>query len=238
MVVDAFTVISGWPMLSTELSADEFVNSLTKNKVDKACVISSKGIFFDAHSGNETTISICNDFSERLLPIGTIDPRVFIDGELAYCVNNNIKMFALFPETQNWDINSLIGRKLFTEVLKNNLPVMIESSRNSTVTDIYDAVKNASSPIILNEVSLYNLSEAVLLLEQNENIYLSTRLLSGADTIEMLVERFGAKRLMFSSRMPVSSFSAAFLATRYARISQSDLTAILGNNIAEILKIQ
>ena len=237
MLIDALTIMNGWPMLLSELNEKDIVESMAKFKVDKACLLSSKSIFFDAHSGNETVVEACKKYSDKLLPIGFIDPRVSITEEIDYCVNNSMKIFMIYPETQNWRIDSLLGKELFSKLKDMSFPLMIEASKNENIKELTEVAGDFSSPVILVDVSLKNLSEVLELAKTNSNIYLTTRTLCGADTIEMLCKQLGADRLIFSSSFPVSSFSASFLATRYAKINQNDLNAILGDNIANILRV-
>jgi|GEM_PF-3546798 len=238
MVIDALNIINGWPTLLSELDEKNIVEAMAKFKIDKAGVLSSKCIFFDAHTGNEMAVKACGSFPDKLLALGLIDPRVSIAEEIAYCVENGIKALTLYPETQGWSLDSLLAKKLFSE-LNNafNMPLMIEAKSCGNIKYLYDLLSDFSAPVILVDVSLKNLSEALELVENAPNIHLTTRTLCGADTIEMLSKRIGADRLIFSSSYPVNSFSAAFLATRYAKIPQGDLNAILGDNIAKIFGV-
>jgi len=238
MVIDALNIINGWPTLLSEFDEKNIVESMAKFKVDKVGVLSSKCIFFDAHTGNEMVVKSCENYPDKLFALGLIDPRVSITEEIAFCMGNSIKALTIYPETQGWSLDSLLAKTLFNE-LKNafNIPIMIETKSSGNIKDLRDLLGDFSSPVVLIDVSLKNLSEVLELIENYQNIHLMTRTLCGADTIEMLSKRIGADRLIFSSSYPVNSFSAAFLATRYAKIPQSDLNAILGDNVARIFGV-
>jgi hypothetical protein len=74
MVIDGLTLFGSWPGQPHEYSVAEVIGGLARHKVDRACALSSRGIFFDAVEGNRSTAESCAQ-DARLIPIGIADPR-------------------------------------------------------------------------------------------------------------------------------------------------------------------
>ena len=53
MLIDGFTLFGSWPGLPYDHPVEELVAGLGRFKLDRACTLSSQGIFFDAAAGNE-----------------------------------------------------------------------------------------------------------------------------------------------------------------------------------------
>lgn len=234
MIIDGFTLFGSWPGLPYEHSAEELISGLERFKIDRACTISSQSIFFHADDGNRTTQQVCEN-STRLVAIGAADPRVDGIAQLEYCREHKFRMMALFPNTQQWSLDNITIKPLLKAISEAGMPLIIEAKNDGDVSRIFNLVADLPLPVIFHEVSLQTLSEAIAVLRSRPDTYLGTRLLCGADTIEILVDEFGADRLIFTSRYPISCFSSAFLTATYAKIDDAARQAIMGGNIARLI---
>lgn len=234
MLIDAFTLFGSWPGLPYDHPVEHLLAGMKQHSVDRACTLSSQGVFFDAAVGNATTIEACRT-DPRLIPIGVADPRYQGQQQVEFCQQNKFRLLALFPCAQCWSMNSISARQLLKTIAETKIPVMVEAHYDGDASRIWEAIGDQDIPVILLDVNPNTLTETIALIEARPNTYLATRLLCGGDTIELLVDQLGADKLIFTSRFPISCFSAAFLTAKFAAISDKDRASILGGNIARLL---
>ena len=234
MIIDGFTLFGSWPGLPYEHTVDELISGLERFKVDRACTLSSQGIFFDAAAGNHTTAAICRQ-NAHLLPIGVADPRMDGVEAVDFCKAQGFRLMALFPASQGWSLRSLTAGAVLRRMAEAGMTLLIEAGGDGDASQVLEATCQLTMPVMLLDVSLRTLTEAMSVLRIRPFTYLSTRLLCGGDTIEFLARELGADRLIFSSRFPISCFSSAFLTATYSSISDADRQAVMGGNMAKLL---
>ena len=213
---------------------EELINGLQQHKLDRACVLSSNSIFLDANAGNEATAAACRQ-DARLAPIGVADPRVDGLAQVEFCRRQGFRLIALFPATQGWSLSNLPAQAVLRGISDARMAVIIEASRDGEASAILHAVHDLPLPVILLDVNLYVLAEAMAVVKARPRTYLATRLLSGGDTIEYLAREVGADRLIFTSRFPVSCFSAAYLTAKFAMLNDNERAVVMGGNINALL---
>lgn len=235
MLIDGFTLFGSWPGLPYDHPIEHLVDGLQRHKLDRACTLSTKGIYFDAAAGNQATWAACQQ-DARLTPIGVIDPRVSAEAQVVYCRDKGFPVMAMFPNTQGWAVSAITAQQALIQVAEAKLPLMIEAGEAGDASAILAATRELSMPVVLLDVSLATLCEVSAVLGARPDTYVSTRLLCGADTLESLVRSVGSQRLIFASRFPISCFSSAFLTAKFADIGAADRDAIMGGNMARILE--
>ena len=234
MLIDGFTLFGSWPGLPYEHSVEELVSGLDRFKIERACTLSSQGIFFHADDGNRTTEAVCRQ-NDRLVPIGTADPRMGACEQIEFCRQHGFRLMALFPDTQEWSLHNVNVTSILQCMAEAGMAVLIEAKYDGDASVILDRLGDLPLPVMLHEVSLRTLSEAMAVLRTRPNTFLGTRLLCGADTIELLCQEIGADRLIFTSRYPISCFSSAFLTAKFAGIDDAERLAMMGGNLARLL---
>lgn len=257
MLVDGFTVFGSWPGLPYDYPVDNLLSGLERYRVNKACTLSSKGIFLDAAAGNKETWNACQQ-DKRLIPIGVADPRLAGVEQVDYCKQLGFKMMALFPASQGWSFSNVTTRAILTRISEANLPVLIEAGREGDASAIIEAARGLTLSVILVDVSLRTLAEVMMICSASQEspylhalkvpigevistlrggleFYLATRLLCGGDTLEYLSQTIGAFRLIFASRFPVSCFSSAYLTAQFAQLDDDQRAAIMGGNITRLI---
>lgn len=260
MLIDGFTVFGSWPGLPYDHPVEDLISGLERFKVQRACTLSSKGIYLDANTGNETTLEACK-LDARLIPIGVADPRVGGIEQVDYCKQHEFRAMALFPATQGWSLSSVGARLLMRRIAEAELPVYVEAGREGDVTAVLEATQGLPIRVILLDVSLPTLaeaisvlrlrsdarnpyiealrapiSEALSMLRGGPDMFITTRLLCGGDTIEYVAQTIGAERLIFASRFPINCFSSAFLTAQFSSLSDADRAAIMGDNLQRLMK--
>ncbi|MEI7832825.1 MAG: hypothetical protein WCJ56_06490 [bacterium] len=236
MLIDGYTLFGSWPGLPYDHPVEHLLAGMKQHKIDRACTLSSQGIFFDAAVGNATTYAACQA-DARLIPIGVVDPRLNGVEQVVFCQQHGFRMLSMFPFAQNWSVDSICATQLLKAIADSKLPVMIEAYSDGDASQIWRAMGDQDIPLILLDANPNTLTETITLIQARPHTYLATRLLCGGDTIELLVDRVGADKLVFTSRFPISCFSSAFLTAKFAAISDQDRAAILGENISGLLGI-
>lgn len=234
MFIDGFTLFGSWPGMPYDHQVEELVSGLERFKLERACTLSSKGIFFDAAAGNATTWEVCQQ-NPRLVPIGVVDPRIDGLAQVDFCKETGFRILSLYPVSQEWALSGASARNVLKRIDEARMPVLIEAGRDGDPSLVLEATRDLTMPIILLDVSLRTVSEAMAVLRARPQTYLATRLLCGGDTIEYLSQEIGADRLIFTSRFPISCFSSAFLTAKFANINEVDQRAIMGDNMARLL---
>jgi len=233
MLIDGFTLFGSWPGLPYDHPADQLVNGVERYKLDRACIVSSTGIFLDAAAGNQATWQASRQ-DPRLIPIGVADPRLNGIEQVNYCKEQGFRILALFPVWQNWSVDNIAATRVLQRINELQMPVMVEAHREGDASAILRQTVDTTMPLILLDVSLTTLTEAIMAVQQRPNTYLATRLLCGGDTIEYLVETIGADKLIFTSGFPINCFSSAYLTAKFASITDAQRSAILGGTIARL----
>lgn len=234
MVIDSFTIFGNWPGQPDDHPVEQLLAGLERYKLDRACTLAANGIFLDAAMGNEATRDACRR-DPRLVPIGTADPRVNGIEQVLACRDYGFKLLALFPVSQRWSLDNIVVDRMVQTIADSGMSLIIESTREGDPSRISDCVGTRAMPLVLLDVNLPILSEAMMVVQARPQTFMTTRLLSGGDTIEYLAKEVGADKLVFSSQYPVSCFSSAFLTAKFAMISDADRGAIMGNNMARLL---
>lgn len=234
MLFDAFTIFGSWPGLPNDYPVEQLISGLEQYKVDRACTLSANSIFLDAEAGNRLTWAASRQ-DQRLIPIGTADPRVNGVEQVEQCAQQGFKILALFPVSQGWSFANMQAKAVLRRAAAAKLVLMIEAGRDGDASVILDAVQDLPVPVILHDINLYVLNEAIAVLRARPHTYLTTRLLCGGDTVEQLAQTVGADRLIFSSRFPVSCFSSAFLTAKFAALNDEERGAVMGGNMAALL---
>lgn len=237
MLIDGFTLFGSWPGLPYDHQVEELVSGLERHRIDRACALSSKGIFFDAAAGNASTWMTCQEFPS-LIPIGVADPRIDGQAQVDFCKETGFRLISLFPAGQNWSLASIAARAVLKQIDDVQLPVLIEAGEDGAASGILAATGDLTMPLLLLDVSLRTITEALAVLRARPQTFLATRLLCGGDTIEYLVDEVGAQSLVFTSRFPISCFSSAFLTAKFANISEADQQAIMGGNMARLVGLE
>jgi predicted TIM-barrel fold metal-dependent hydrolase len=236
MLIDGFTLFGSWPGLPFDHPVEHLIHGLAKYRLDRACVLSTTGIFLDAAAGNAATAAAAQQ-DARLIPIGVADPRLNGREQVDYCKAQGFNIMALFPHSQGWALRNLPALGVLERLHEQKLPVMIEAGRDGDASEIYRTLDGMTMPVILLDVSLPTLTEAIWLLRARPNTYLATRWLCGGDTIELLAKEVGAERLIFTSGFPISCFSSAFLTAKFAVISDTQRAQVMGDTIAGLLGV-
>ena len=234
-IIDVNTIFGFWPFREIDISAKALVEIMRVHKVLRACSLSTKGIFYDFHLGNEETWKVSQTYP-KIIPVATFDFSRYlgIKDEIRQRLNQGFKLFRLLPDYQCWKIDDLRFQKVLPLFEEIAAPVIIgmQNSRLSTLSKI---AAGFSFPIILEGVSFYDTGEILEIMGQHPNFYVETHWLNGPDTVEILVNHFGPQRLIFGSNSPLFYMGGAIERIKNADITEHQKELIFGKNLMSLL---
>lgn len=139
------------------------------------------------------------------------------------------------PESHNFSLSHWVSGKLLQELESRRVPLFLDQEQIGwdTVHDLCG--RYPKLPLVLTNVG-YRVNRLLYpLLEKFQNLYVELSSYCGHRAIEAIVERFGAQKLLFGTRLPYFTPGAAVGMLRYAEISDSDRKRIGGDNLRKLL---
>ncbi|MCX8183520.1 MAG: amidohydrolase family protein [Crenarchaeota archaeon] len=236
-IVDANTVFGTYPKRKTDVSLKNLIRTMDLNGVEKALTVSLKGAFYSYEEGNEETLKVC-DTDKRLIPLATVDPRRFIGGreEMENLVRRGFKGLRLFKDIQGYPLDYSPIIEIIESMEGLGVPLLVPCNEYGCITLLSRLTADKDYPVIILGCTYSLLSEFIVSARKNRNLYVESRLLASSDSIEVLVEKIGASRLIFGSGMPLEYFQASYRIVESARIRDEDRNLIFGGNILRIIK--
>jgi predicted TIM-barrel fold metal-dependent hydrolase len=152
--------------------------------------------------------------------------------------DNNIKAVLMFPDDseQKYSTSEWNCGELFSMLEACRVPLLIGMNQMNW-DELYGLC--SSHPelrIVLTDLDYRADRNLYSLLNRFEYLYLETIGYKVHNGIEEICSRFGAKRLVFGSGMPIYSGGSAVSMINYARISEKEKRMIAGENLERLLE--
>lgn len=144
----------------------------------------------------------------------------------------------VFPNAHRFLVNEVSMGELLDQMVARRVPLFLSVRRGIEWRDIYALL--AEFPDLVCAIcdhGCWGMDRMFRpLLERYPHVYVDTAqyLLDGG--LEALVSDYGARRLLFGSGFPESSFGGMMLALRHARIPEEAKRAIAGGNLERLLQ--
>lgn len=238
-IFDACALFGPWPQ-HHDLTLDALLATLNSSNVSRALTLSTLGIYGDFRAGNAATLEACRAHADKLVPVATLDPRVYpvcLD-EAEACAKAGFKLIRFFPGRQGWPLAFAPFRELLQRCDALKLTVAVEVSRPGDATELADAVAFTQSPLLLAGVTSENLGEAIAVLRSGAKFHLETTLLMAPGSLEAVATHVpnGHERLVFASYSPLRYFSSALNTVGAAAIAGEHKAAVIGANLARLMR--
>jgi len=189
-------------------------------------------------------ISSSKEYRKRLIPAFVINPAVVFDQE---CLNflkqslssGSVKALRIFPSSSRFNLGTI--ERLFCEI-KEFSPVILwnfmDSNGRTDCTELVELAEQFQQfKFILTDIMWGGaFNNALDMMWRSKNILIDISWLHMTDAIEILVEHFGAERVIFG-RGPKSHYGASIAALAHSPISSSDKEKIAHGNMGKLLKI-
>jgi len=248
MLFDANVWFGNWPFQSFTINSPvKLAGHLEKEGISKALVASPESIFYpDPDQGNEILFKRTEKYQD-LLPVPIVNPSLKNwDTMVGKYVKRNITAVKILPNYHCYQLSSPYAAECFAALAEYRIlcvvQMRIEDERSQhplcripgVDTDaVIDCAQRHSSINIA--VSCAYFSEAVVLVEKTENVYVDISFVETMDTIACLLSKIPASRILFGSHTPFLYTRSAVMKVETCEISESDREMIRCGNISRLL---
>ena len=128
MILDINAWLGTWPFRSLRDNTPEtLVARLDRSGITMAAVSFIEAAFHrHPQSANKRLAEAVAPHSDRLIPLGTINPiSPHWEDDLSACKNLGLKGIRLFPQYHNYETDGPLAREIVTACAESNLPVFI-----------------------------------------------------------------------------------------------------------------
>ncbi|MEK7400394.1 MAG: amidohydrolase family protein [Candidatus Poribacteria bacterium] len=151
---------------------------------------------------------------------------------------SNVKCARMFPTEHLFSLSDWSCGNLLKELERNGIVLIIELDHIGW--DGIDSLcgRYPKLPVIITNLN-YRINRYLYpLLEKHKNLLIETSGYQVHSGIEDVCSRFGARRLIFGSRMPFWTPGPAVTLVEYSLISQKEKALIAGGNLSRLLRIK
>ena len=215
-IIDLDTIAGFWPIRPADIAPATLLRMMERHGVDRACVVSARGIFYDFIGGNSETLAWCRQ-EPRFIPVGTIDLRVLAGyrQEIKRLTEAGVKLWRLFPEHQDWGFDQACFRRVVSALEDAGAILFVQGPASA----VAQGVAGSELPVILSS-HFYQMGDLLANLEEGARFYLSVRLTHAPGVLDMLLREVGHERLIFGSNAPLSAMGAVTLRLQNAGLTR------------------
>lgn len=237
-IVDVNTLFGPLPAASADLAVDVLLELMQKHEVRSACTLSTLGVLLDPAVGNAATRAACSEHPE-LVPVATLNPTMFFgDPEpLQRLGSDGFKMLRFFPRLQNWRIDFAPFHALLDGIKDTGMPVMVRADSVGEITDLIRELGSYNGAVILSNVDMSSLAEAIAALRMFPNWHVEISRLLSPGCLKLIVDTLGSDRLLFGTGAPAQPVASALHTLQYAGLDEVTRKKILGANARRVLKL-
>ena len=229
------------PQPGSVFSVQELLAEMDYCRIDRALVYHAWAREYDPPEGNARLmdeIAGC----DRLTPCWVVMPHqtgeMLAPAELvAAMVRQGVRAVRIFPEgsLHNWSMSDWSAGPLFGELAAHHVPLLVGFDQITWDSVYHLGTTYPGLPIIVTEVRYEEWRHLYPLLEALPNLHIDLSWTITHCGLEAAVERFGATRFMFGSRMPIFSAGPALCHINYADLRPEAKALIAGGNLQRLL---
>lgn len=237
-VVDCNTHFGVLPYRDTDVSLQRLLRSMDEYGVAAALTYSLMGLYYDFSDGNEETLKNTQN-NPRLLPVATVDPRrhIGVVDEIVKRRNQGFVALRVFPDLQNWKLDSVLFRPIVRELERLQMPLIVACPANGSPTELLRAVDGTTFPIIMCGIGYANLAEALAACREHDNLYIEVQIIDPPDALAVAVDAVGVERFVFGSNSPSCSMRASLNLVTESELTAEQKGMIFSGNIRRLLGI-
>lgn len=229
---DVDVMFGAWPSGPADFPLADVRERLARSTVANGLALSTRGALFDDERGNAETVEALAGCPE-LHPVGTVNLRdaVYAERRLDWLSAHGVRFLRLFPALQGVAPGSPGLEHTVTEAVARGLVVMLDGDPRA----YGPSLRGRGATVVFLDLHAYLVADFVLMAREEPGFLATTRMLSGPDSLERVVDAVGAEHLVFGSGMPRYDLSPATLRLRYAAITAEQRRLIAGDNVARLL---
>lgn len=221
---------------------EELLQKMDDYSIERALVTHSMSKEYDPQVGNGILIDELKG-ETRLFPVwavlphytGEFDPP---DKLLENMKKNGVRAVTMFPapSCQNFSLAEFSCGGLFRAFEEYKVPLFLSMDQLGGIANLDPlCCAHPELRVVVTNVNYRVDRDLYPLMEKHRNFAIETSGYKVMDGIAHLCARFGAKRLLFGTGMPVASGSAAVGLVAYAQISDEEKQRIASENLEELL---
>ncbi|WP_247004531.1 amidohydrolase family protein [Halosolutus gelatinilyticus] len=127
-IVDANAYVGDWPFYPFDASAEDLIERMDENGVDRAVVSSLAAAFYrDPQHGNRELLEGIEGYEGRLIPFATIDPTFpGWEDDLRHCIEDlGMRGVRMLPAYHDYDIDAPETEELLEVCAELDVPAML-----------------------------------------------------------------------------------------------------------------
>lgn len=235
-----------WPYWDLyDRSADDLIGLMDRNGIDRAAVISLRGVIVDWRKGNEETLFAARRYPDRLVAMATISPFLGGDGgELERAIDAGMRGVRLYPSFHSYRLDSEFVDDLCRVAGERHVPVMIPTrpmmnwrfpavsldSIGAVVERHPDTMFMMSGPNYLIEYRAL-----VRLMKKCANAWYEISCLQGFGAVAKLVGEVGVERVLFGTGAVLHYPACNVAKLEHAGLGEQERAAIAWGNAERLM---
>lgn len=242
-VIDINARFGSYPSRYKTTSAEDLQTDALAHRVERTCVVSTTGAFFNDFEGNAETLDACERFSGSLIPIGTLNPKTTLlpQESVEEIERLGFKALRFFPHEQGWPIDYAPFAEILGCLKDAGLPAIVTCLKPGDVTALARLVSQrlagTSVSVILESITIDTFAEALSAMRTCENLMVETHSLRFPDGLTLMRGVVGAERILFGSGASAQSIGAALQYVASSQLSDNEKSMVLGGNAQRLLKV-
>lgn len=228
-----------------ELTPERLMRIMDGVGITQAVVTSLTAMWYDFREANDETAALVRRNPERFVGLLSVQPYRYqeVVEEIRRGVEElGLRGLRLFTH-HIFDFGSLMLARIMKEAAHHGLPVFFSSSHptafpGSTLGGLLSlAGRHRDVDLVISGIATRNLAEAIIALQEAPNIYLDLSWYNVPDGIAFLAREASVERLLYASGLPLTGPSGPLRMIQLAALSNAEKAAILGGNIARLLRL-
>lgn len=246
MRVDINACFGHWPYWDLpQKTAEDLVGLMDRNGIEKAAVLSLRGVLVDWRAGNEETLAAAARHPGRLVPMATLSP--FMDGsgdEVRRLVDAGMRGVRLYPLFHSYPLDCDFTDDICRAAAEWRIPVMIPTRpmmnwRFKTVpieTIGQIASRHRQTTFIVSGPNyLIEYEALVKVMRQCPNVSYEISCLQGFNSLANLVGQVGAERVLFGTGAALNYPACNVAKLDHAELNPRQREAIASTNALRML---
>lgn len=228
-------------------SSDDLIALMDGHGVERAAVLSLRGVFIDWRQGNEETLFAARRYPDRLVPFATVSPFLGGDGDALHrAVDAGARGVRLFPSFHSYRLDSDFVDAICTAAAQRGVPVMIPTRLMMNwrfvpvPVDSIGAITGAhpeTTFILSGPNYLVEYQALVRLMKRCPNVSYEFSCMQGFNAIGKLVAEVGVERILFGTGAVLNYPACNVAKLQHAEITPEQRTAIASDNAERLLGI-
>jgi predicted TIM-barrel fold metal-dependent hydrolase len=246
MRVDINACFGHWPYWDLpHQSAEDLVGLMDRHGIEKAAVLSLRGVLVDWKAGNDETLAAVARHPGRLIPMATLSPFMNGNGdELRRLADAGMRGVRLYPLFHSYPLDSDFTDDVCRAAAERRIPVMIPTRpmmnwrfKTLAIESIGTlAGRHAATTFMISGPNyLIEYQALVEVMSQCPNVSYEISCLQGFNSVANLVGQVGADRVLFGTGAALNYPACNVAKLDHAELEASQRDAVASANAIRLL---